>query len=315
MPTESSQPPVLSVIIVNYNNGKDILPCLQSLATNEQGIAFDVIVADNGSTDGSVESIRTRFPAVKVVELGENRGFGVGCNAGIRVAKDTAHLLLNPDTIVRPFALGRMYKKLTSNPRWGIVGARMLTSAGVPYRAARRFPTIRHLVIECLPVWRLFPNSRTFNDYLYGEQSIETLDEVDQVEGSCLMISREAYRKVGLLDERFFVFFEEVDWCRRVKEAGYEIHVVQDAEVEHHLSTTMSRNLPRTRVIHATSAMNYYKKWDGERGYEELRRRMKRALMVRIALLAPLALFIERQRIRLRGALNERAAYVKGLSA
>lgn len=315
MAIKSSPAPVLSVIIVNFNNGKDILPCLRSLDENEQGIEFDVIVADNGSTDGSVASIRAQFPAVRVVELGENRGFGVACNAGIKVAKDTAHLLLNPDTIVRPFALGRMYDKLAEHPEWGIVGARMLTSAGVPYRAARRFPTIGHLVIECIPVWRLFPNSSTFNDYLYGEQPVETLDDVDQVEGSCLMISREAFRKIGLIDERFFVFFEEVDWCRRVKEAGYEIHVVQEAEVEHHLSTTMSRNLPRTRVIHATSAMNYYRKWDGERGYEVLRRRMKRALLMRIALLAPLALFSERQRIRLRGALRERSAYVKGLPA
>ncbi|MBK6765155.1 MAG: glycosyltransferase family 2 protein [bacterium] len=292
-----------------------MLPCLRSLTETEQGIPFDVIVADNGSSDGSVESIKSQFPDVKVVLLGENRGFGVACNAGIKVAQDTAHLLLNPDTIVRPYALGRMYNKLAANPHWGIVGARMLTSAGVPYRAARRFPTVRDLVIECIPVWRVFPNTRTLNSYLYGELAVETLDAVDQVEGSCLMISREAYRKIGLIDERFFVFFEEVDWCRRVKEAGYEIHVVQEAEVEHHLSTTMSRNLPRTRVIHATSAMNYYRKWDGARGYEEVRRQMKRALLVRIALLAPLALFSERHRIRLRGALNERAAYVKGLTA
>lgn len=306
--------PAVSVIIVNYNNGKDILPCIKALSERDQGIPFEVIVADNGSTDGSVEAIKAQYPWVRVVLLGENRGFGAGCNAGIRVAQDAAYLLLNPDTIVRPFALGRMYQQLAAHPSWGIVGARMLTSGGIAYRAARRFPEIRDLVIECLALWRLFPNTRFFNNYLYGERAIEELDEVDQVEGSCLMISQDAYRKIGLLDERFFVFFEEVDWCRRVKEAGFEIHVVQEAEVEHHLSTTMSRNLPRTRVIHAQSAMNYYLKYDGEEGLQELRRKMRLALLLRAVMLVPLAIFSERNRIRLRGALMERAAYRAGLA-
>lgn len=306
---------VLSVVIVNFNNGKDILPCLEALSTREQGIDFEVVVADNGSTDGSPEEITKRYPKVKQVFLGENRGFGVGCNAGIKESTARTYILLNPDTEVRPYALGRMYEQLRKHSHWGIVGAKMLDGSGRPYRAARRFPTVRDLIFESLALSRLLPKSRLFNGYLYGEREIESLDEVDQVEGSCLMISQAAFERVGLLDERFFVFFEEVDWCLRVQMTGLENHIVQEAVVQHHLSTTMSRNLPRTRRIHATSAMNYFRKHYGERGYNKIRTGMRWALLLKFLLLIPLSPFSFRYRIWLRAAFNELKTYMKGLPA
>ena len=308
--------PDISVIIVNYNGGQDIIDCLESLQTSQANASLEIIVVDNDSTDGSTERIKSQFESVRIIELGENRGFAAACNVGIEAANSNTILLLNPDTLVVDDAIGKMYRALVQHPNWGVVGARMLNAEGVPYRAARRFPTPLAMAFTAIGLAKLFPSSQLFNGYLYGERRIESLDDVDQIEGSCLMISETARKAVGDLDDKFFIFFEEVDWCKRVKAAGFEIHIVNDAEVIHKVSTTMGRYYEFTRKIHAQSAMKFFRKYEGETGYNAIRNKMKNALLIRAVVLALPALFnIGGARKRLTGTLAERRTYIEGLSA
>lgn len=314
--SEQTQDIAVSVVIVNYNGGSDILACLASLVKSEQEFPVEIVVVDNGSEDGSPAKIFAQFPQVRLLELAQNRGFAAGCNIGIDVAKGGAILLLNPDTEVEIDAIEKMYRALTEHPEWGIVGAKMLDSNGKPYRAARRFPTARDLAYQATGLARLFSSSRKFNGYLYGEKEIESLSEVDQIEGSCLMISEAAHKKIGNLDERFFIFFEEVDWCKRAFAAGYRAHVVNDAMVVHKISTTMGKYYKRSREVHAQSAMKYFQKHYGDRGLAELRSRMSTALAVRVLLLALPALFgLGNSRKRFSGTLAERRTYTEGLKS
>jgi GT2 family glycosyltransferase len=226
-------------------------------------------------------------------------------------------MLLNPDTEVLPGTLGKLVQALDRQEDWGIVGPTMVDSRDRPYRAARRFPTPFMLFCETTGLSRLFPYSGKFNGYIYGNRPLISLDEVDQIEGSALMIRGDARRKVGDLDANFFIFFEEVDWCKRVRDAGFEIHVVRDAVIRHHRSTTMSRYFEKIRRLHAESAMKYFSKHHGEAGLKSLRRWMRCGLWIREMLLRISIIFGGggRALLRARAARAERAVYRQGLPA
>jgi N-acetylglucosaminyl-diphospho-decaprenol L-rhamnosyltransferase len=308
--------PDLSIIIVNYNGKQDLPRCLAALTAVQSELMFEVIVVDNGSTDGSLDDAATSFPAFHYIPVGHNLGFAAGCNRGLVEAQGRHAMLLNPDTEVLPGALSALVHTLDENPRWGIVGPRMLDANDQPYPAARRFPTPWRLFCESTRLMFLVPHWRLFADYYYGESDPRTVDRVDQVEGSALVISGAARKEVGNLDERFFLFFEEVDWCRRVTAAGYEIHVVQAAAVRHHLSTTMSRFYLTSREAHARSAMAYFHKHEGDAGLARLRRWMRSALFVRECGMGIATLLGgERARLRAEGARVERALYRRGPAA
>jgi GT2 family glycosyltransferase len=306
----------LSVVIVNFNGKNDLLRCLASLNGASSGRGVDVIVVDNGSSDGSIEAAEGQFPSVRFLRLGKNVGFAAACNYGMAEAKGRHIMLLNPDTEVLPGALAELVRALDAHGEWGIVGPRMVDSADQAYRAARRFPTPFYLFCECTRLAYLFPRS-IFGIYFYGDNPPDMLDQVEQIEGSALVISEAARAMVGPLDEQFFLFFEEVDWCRRVIMIGLQVHVVQSATVRHHRSTTMSRNYLAARVANAESAMKYFFKYHGREGVASLRRWMRTALTLRILGAKLISLFGRKElaRLRIEGARMERDVYRRGLTA
>lgn len=305
----------LSIIIVNYNGGQDLLTCLKALERVRAEVAFEVIVVDNGSSDGSAEEAEAKHPAFKVLRAGKNLGFAAGCNLGLGAARGRHAMLLNPDTEVLPGALRQLMSALDGHSSWGIVGPRMVDQNGYQYPAARRFPTPYHLFCEYTRLAFLFPRSRLFAAYFYGDCDMKTMDTADQIEGSAFVISGRAREAVGDLDPRFFLFFEEVDWCRRVREAGFEIHLVQDAVVRHRRSAIMSQYFLEARVAHAESAMKYFYKYYGQAGVKRLRRWMRAGLWIRrfAMRLAAVLGAGERARIRAEAARRELAVYRRGL--
>jgi len=307
----------LSIIIVNYDGGREFLSCLNSLKKARDELAYEVLVVDNGSSDGSLERARNDYPDFQFLAAGTNLGFAAACNRGLAAAQGRHALLLNPDTEVLPGTLSLLVKMLDANPTWGIVGPRMVDPSGRAYPAARRFPTPWRLFCEVTRLTALFPRSKLFASYVYGDRDIRTLDEVEQIEGSALVMAGRAREIVGNLDERFFLFFEEVDWCRRVREAGFEIHVVQKTEICHKQSTTTRRYYLEARQAHAKSAMEYFQKYHGRKGLKRLRRWMRIGLVIREGEMRMAALLGagERARMRAEAAKCERAIYRRGLQA
>jgi len=307
----------LSIIIVNFN-GNEILPrCLDSLVAVRNELEFEVVVVDNGSTEGIPDDFISRYSDFKFFGTGRNLGFAGACNFGMAEAKGRHVMLLNPDTEVVPGALRALVDALDSHPEWGIVGPRMVDENDRPYPAARRFPRPLDVFCESTRLIYCFPRSKFFASYFYGGHDLTTLDEVDQVEGSALVIKGSVRQKIGDLDPQFFLFWEEVDWCKRVKNAGYETHVVQSAVVRHFRATTMSRFYINSRTAHAESAMKFFRKHHGEKGLTSLRRWMMPALWMREVGSRIVAFFGNRELAKLRaeGARAERVIYRRGLEA
>ncbi|MBU1984352.1 glycosyltransferase family 2 protein, partial [bacterium] len=178
----------ISVIIVSHNS-REVLPrCLNSLETIRNELSFEAIVVDNGSSDGCIEEIENSYPNIQIHRAGKNLGFAAGCNLGLARARGRHLMLLNPDTEVMPGALVRLVTALDDHPMWGVVGPRMVDGQDNPYPAARRFPRPFDVFSECTRLSYLFPRSWLFASYFYGDHKLNELDEVDQVEGSALVI-------------------------------------------------------------------------------------------------------------------------------
>jgi len=223
--------PRLSVIIVSYNTRSLLADCLASVAA-EPLPPDEVIVVDNASADESAALVREQFPHVQVIANTENRGFAAACNQGLRLANGDFLCLLNPDTRLFPGALDALTNFLDAHPAVGVVGPTLLHADGTYQHAAFRFPTLPMALLDFFPL-----NHRLLNSRLNGRYSFSLYEHpfaMDHPLGACLLVRREACAAVGLLDERFFMYCEEIDWCRRIKQAGWEIMHVPGARVVHH---------------------------------------------------------------------------------
>jgi N-acetylglucosaminyl-diphospho-decaprenol L-rhamnosyltransferase len=216
----------VSVVVVTFDAMPWIERCLESVRGHE------TIVVDHGSTDGTLELVRSRFPDVRVVEQ-ENRGMGGGNNAGMRLASGRYFLLLNSDAWVVGDAIERLAAFADEYPDAAVVGPRLLNQDGSLQRSARAFPTLWRLTTEYLFLRKLAPRSRALNTFYEGGFDHDQVREVDWLFGACLLIRRDAADEVGLFDEDFFMFSEETDWCYRFRQAGWAVYFLPAAEVVH----------------------------------------------------------------------------------
>ncbi|MGE5392818.1 MAG: glycosyltransferase family 2 protein [Candidatus Saccharibacteria bacterium] len=249
----------LSVIILNYNTKDLTRKCLRSVFGSRTQFRVEAIVSDNGSKDGSQEMIRSEFPQAGLVENNANLGFSKGNNAAIRQAKGNFVLLLNSDTEVRPDTFDLCLKRFSGHPEIGALGCRVLLPDGSLDKACRRkFPNPWNSFL------RLF-GLRRFSDYNI-ESPIDREADVDAVTGAFMMVSREAIARVGMLDEDFFMYGEDLDWCWRIKEAGYRIIYFPAASITH-FKYGSSQLIPfRTiRMAHVAMKLFYRKHYAAER--------------------------------------------------
>lgn len=223
--------PRLSVIIVSYNTRALLADCLASVAA-EPCPPDEVIVVDNASADESAALVRARFSHVQVIANTENRGFAAACNQGLQAATGDVLCLLNPDTQLFPGALSALAFFLEANQKVGVVGPTLLHSDGTYQHAAFRFPTLPMALIDFFPL-----NHRLLDSRLNGRYPFALYEHpfaMDHPLGACMLVRRAACADVGLLDEQFFMYCEEIDWCRRIKQAGWAIMHVPNARVVHH---------------------------------------------------------------------------------
>ncbi len=238
----------LSIVIVSYNVRELLARCLESvfsiqssvfsgqaqLNTEYWSLNTEVFVVDNASRDGSAAMVRERFPSVHLVENVANRGFAAANNQAFIQAGGRYVLMLNPDTVARPDALETLVRFMDAHPHAGVCGGKLLYGDGTLQHSAFMFPSLAQIFLDFFPLnWRL-TNSRLNGRYPRAWYARGEPFQIDHPLGADLMIRREAAEQVGWLDDKFFIYCEEIDWCMRIKRAGWQIWCVPQAEIVHH---------------------------------------------------------------------------------
>jgi GT2 family glycosyltransferase len=253
----------LSISIVNTDNRDLLAQCLASIYQTVQRASYEILVVDNCSTDGSAEMIRARFPAVQVIENEARLGYSASHNCALRRCQGRYLLVFNEDMRVLPGALDAMVVFMDAHPDAGMLGCRLLNPDGSLQPSCRAFPHLRIMLCRSLYLDKLFPRSRWFGaDYL-SQWSHDTVREVDVIKGCCMLVRREVVDQIGLLDERFFIYYEETDWCYRAVQQGWKVSFTPDAEVIHYGEQTTSRQSPRMTLIQRQSLLKYFRKHHG----------------------------------------------------
>ncbi|MBI2939728.1 MAG: glycosyltransferase family 2 protein [Chloroflexi bacterium] len=257
----------LSIVIVNWNVGTLVLRCLATLHDDlaRSGLSAEVFVVDNASTDGSASRIAGAFPRVQLITNAENVGFVRANNQALRHCGGRYVLLLNPDTEVEPGAVGRLVACADSSPSVGVVGPRLRYPERDVQPSRRRFPTLATLFVESTVVQRWLPRLGLLADFSVVDRPDDVTQDVDWLIGACLLVRREAIERVGFLDERFFMYSEEVDWCHRIKDAGWRIVYLPEAVVVHHEARSSAQNVARRNVVFNESKCRYAGKYFGRR--------------------------------------------------
>ncbi len=234
-----------------------------------EGLRAEVIVSDNGSTDGSLEWIRSDFPRVRILENGANLGFAEANNRAFTIAQGRYILLLNPDTVTHGDAIRAMMGVFEDTPRAGVVGCRLLNADGTRQFSSRSFPSLLTYTAEISGLAHKYPRSRLFGKYNMTYWDGADARTVDWVSGAALMLRREVVDQVGGLDPYFFLTYDEVDLCRRVSAAGYEVWYTPAGEITHldRQSEPQSNPNPEARIKYLTvernSRVRYFVKHHG----------------------------------------------------
>jgi GT2 family glycosyltransferase len=223
-----------SAVIVSWNTRDLLARCLDALYADAErsGITLQTIVVDNASSDGTVEMLAKRFPSVQVVARSENSGFAAATNRGIRQAASVDLLLLNPDTELLPGALAAMRSALHAMPHVGLVSGILLNPDHSLQSAGYRFPTLTQSFLDFFPLHDRLVASGLNGRFTPGDGLSPYA--VDYPLGACMLVRREVIEQVGLLDEQYFMYSEEIDWCRRIAAAGWSILIAPAARIIHH---------------------------------------------------------------------------------
>lgn len=250
----------LSIAIVNWNTSRLLESCLNSIYRNKPPFEFEVIVVDNGSDDFDESRFREQFSATKIIRNDQNIGYAAANNQAMNTASGEYILLLNPDTEVLSGTLDLLVKFMDEHADAAAAGCRLVKPNGMVDRSVRSFPDPLAIAADFLFLSRLFPRSRLFGRYRMTWFNYDEDIEVDQPMGSCLILRSEAVKQIGVMDEQFPIFFNDVDWCYRAKLAGWKIYFTRSAEVVHHGGA--STRQVRKQMIHEShkSLIDFYRK-------------------------------------------------------
>ena len=226
--------PLISICILNLNAVNYLRGCLDSLPGALGGLSSEVIVVDNGSTDGSLELLRDQYPFVQLIQNHSNLGYTAPMNQGLRAGRGKYLVQLNPDTIVHPGAFLAIYNWLEAHPEVGICSPKVLNRDGSLQSQCRRSAARPWDVISYFSgLWKLFPRSPFFGRYLLSYRGDDETFEVEAVSGSCMFIRRAVTEQIGFLDEAFFAYQEDTDFCVRARLAGWKVYFYPGGQVTH----------------------------------------------------------------------------------
>lgn len=223
----------LSIIIVSFNSRRHLDQCLGSIFNNPIKSSYELIVVDNNSSDGTVEFVQKACPQGRIIINRENKGFAAANNQAFKVVQGRYLLLLNPDTIVRNGSLDELVAFMDSHDNCGAAGTTLLNSDGKVQPTGVKFPGLWNMFVESVFLDRLFPRSRIFGRHKEGYEEGRSPRSVDYVQGTCLIVRSGTLAEVGSFDDRFFMYFEEVDWCWRMKKAGWRVCLCPSVTIIH----------------------------------------------------------------------------------
>lgn len=252
--------PDVSIVVVTWNAKRYVLECLESLYAHPSSRATEIIVVDNDSSDGTPEEIRAAYPRVTLIQNEANVGFAKGNNIGIAAAKGRYLCLVNSDVVVPAGCIDTMLNYLEENPRVGLLGPRMLAPDGSIGLSVKNFPTVWNTFCCALGLHSLFPNSRVLGGFEPRGFCYSKSADVEVVSGWFWAVRREAIAEVGGLDERFFMYGEDMDWCRRFQQAGLRVAYCATAEALHYGAASSSRTPARFYVEMYRANLQYFRK-------------------------------------------------------
>ena len=269
----------LSIVIVSWNVSELLRVCLQSIFDNPPQHDFEVFVVDNSSHDHPDRVVKD-FKVTYIPQI-RNMGFAVANNVAIRKTTGDYVLLLNPDTVVGPGTLDSLILFAKQKPHAGIIGPKLLNPDGSLQPSVRKFPTTITLAVIFLKLHRIFPKIKVVREFLGEKFDYYGDHKVDQVMGACFLIRREVVRMVGLLDEHFFIWFEEVDYCKRAIRAGFEVWYTGQASITHYFAQSFRQQFgPLKQWRFCISALRY------------ARTHLGNTSMVLLSILFPLSLLL-----------------------
>jgi N-acetylglucosaminyl-diphospho-decaprenol L-rhamnosyltransferase len=257
----SREPDSLSIVIVTYNSCAFVAECLESVLGRSEAGHWQVIVVDNDSRDGSAEMVKARFPQVELLEMGANVGFGAANNQGLLACTAPYVLLLNPDTRLDGAGMASLVAFMDRHPAVGLVGPRLVGADQRLQTSTRHFPSIAREAVECLFLHRV---SRVFGDKygeeIAGREAYDKKRRVDWVSGAAMLARVEALRAVGGFDEGFFLYAEEIDLCKRLGSAGWDVWYHPGLTVMH---VGNERADPELEAENQRSKLRYFRKHHG----------------------------------------------------
>ncbi|MEW5718116.1 MAG: glycosyltransferase family 2 protein [Chloroflexota bacterium] len=266
----------ISIIIISWNVRELLRKCLQSISnqllvigeqrqliTNYQLPIAEVIVVDNASSDHTVEMLRAEFPDVRVIANSENAGFTRANNQALALAQGRYLFLLNPDAELRAGALHALYDYAETHPRVGIIGPRLYYGDGSLQSSRRRFPTLATAFLESTKLQQWFPRNRALTHYYMRDTRDDATQEADWINGAAMFVRRAVYDQIGGLDEAFFMYSEELDWCYRAKRAGWQIVYLPTAQVTHYEGKSSEQAVAQRDIYFHSSKVRFFRKTRG----------------------------------------------------
>jgi N-acetylglucosaminyl-diphospho-decaprenol L-rhamnosyltransferase len=251
--------PKLSIVIVNWNTRDLLLGCLESIHKNPPSLSYQIIVVDNGSTDDSVGSVTKNFPDVVMIQNPENTGFARANNQAIKSSTSDFVILINSDTRILKETFNKILSFALDNERAAIIGGRLLNDDGSFQASYNKFPTLLSEILALFGLARIF-YSRYFPSYPPKKSTHTKL--CDWVGGAYMLVRREAIIQVGLMDERYFMYSEDLEWCHRMQEKGWQVYYCADSPIIHLGGGSASRNsLDQLKLLYSSRLLFFEEKY------------------------------------------------------
>jgi len=263
----------LSIIILNYKTNGLVKQCVKNIIVATANLDYEIIVVDNDSQDGIQQMLKENFPQVKFIQTGSNLGFAAGNNTGIKEAQGKYLMILNPDVTVLDGSIEKMIKFMEANPAVGLVGPKLINPNGSYQISCRTFTKTKHIILLRTPLGKLASAKQCLDKHLMVDFDRLTNKEVDWLHGACLLARKSAVNEIGMFDERYFMYVEDIDWCRRFWLANYKVYYLADAQMVHLLEKASDHGswnfwkLNKSTRWHIASWLKYLLKYSGLKNY------------------------------------------------